>query len=148
MDIEHSELVTSAHERAVIEVVITYNTLLERTLNALRPYSLSDQHYNILKVLEARSLEAVSVGELKEKLFNKRGDLTRLLDKLSALKLVDRDLNPDNRRQVDVRITHLGLSQLAQMDMALRAGRDSRIEAALSPLEATTLIELLTRLRN
>ncbi len=35
----------------MLNIAFTYNMILERTLSALKPFDLNDQHYNILKIV-------------------------------------------------------------------------------------------------
>jgi len=132
-------------EKVIVNVVYTYNVLLERTLRILNPFDLNDQHFNILKTLAYHAPEPMSVGDIKRLLFNKRGDLTRLLDKLSDRGLIEREIDPDNRRVVLVTITLMGQAQLQQMDTQLMAGRDQ--QNPLSEDEARHLNKLLDKLR-
>jgi DNA-binding MarR family transcriptional regulator len=131
--------------KALVNLVYTYNFFLDKTLKALAEFDINDQHYNILKILSVQSPRPVSVGEIKNLLFNKRGDLTRLLDKLSDMNLVVREVNAENRRVVYVTISDLGKERLAQMDHNLETQRDSG--SNISELAATQLKALLDQLR-
>jgi DNA-binding MarR family transcriptional regulator len=131
--------------KALVNLVYTYNFFLDKTLKALAEFDINDQHYNILKILSVQAPKPVSVGEIKNLLFNKRGDLTRLLDKLSGMNLVLREINAENRRVVYVSISDLGKEQLEQMDDNLAVQRDSIKN--ISDKEAAQLNRLLDRLR-
>jgi DNA-binding MarR family transcriptional regulator len=133
------------HEKVMVNLVYTYNVFLGRTLNILKPFTINDQHYNILKILDKHAPQPVSVGELDRLRLNNRGDLTRLLDKLCAMGLIVRETNPENRRVVLVRISEQGSSDLRAMDAALDTQRDPR--ATLSTDEARLLNQLLDKLR-
>jgi DNA-binding MarR family transcriptional regulator len=132
-------------EKAVLNLVYTYTVILERTLRVLKPLGLNDQHYNILKILLEQDPRPVSVGEVKNLLLDKRGDLTRLLDKLSAMAFISRVTNAQNRRMVLVNITAKGKERLLDIDARLEAGRDTR--RGLTRKEAEQLNTLLDRLR-
>ena len=51
----------------------------------------------------------------KEILINKKGDLTRLLDKLVKMKYVDRYINDENRRMVNLKITEKISSEIINL---------------------------------
>ena len=129
----------------MLNIAFTYNVILDRTLAALKPFDLNDQHYNILKIVAEQHPKPVSVGDVRARLLDKRGDLTRLLDKLVAKTLVDRSPNPENRRVVLIRMTPKGLSELGQMDAALSVKRDHL--SNLTNDEAQVLNRLLDQLR-
>lgn len=135
----------SEYEKAIVNLAYTYGMFLERTLSVLKPYDLNDQHYNILKTLNEHDPEPISVGEIKHLMVNKRGDLTRLLDKLSALALVVRELDPENRRVVLVSLTAKGKQQVRAIDAQLTEQR--RRQRRLTEEEARRLNDLLDRFR-
>ncbi|GAB4129417.1 MAG: MarR family transcriptional regulator [Roseiflexaceae bacterium] len=133
------------YEKAIVNLAYTYGVFLDRMLSILKDYDLNDQHYNILKTLNEHDPRPISVGEIKQLLINKRGDLTRLLDKLSALGLVNRELDPENRRVVLVSLTPTGKQQLHTIDTILNEQR--RQQRSLTDAEAAQLNDLLDRLR-
>jgi DNA-binding MarR family transcriptional regulator len=135
----------SEHLKALVNLVYTYNFFLDKTLKALAEFDINDQHYNILKILSVQSPKPISVGEIKNLLFNKRGDLTRLLDKLSDMNLILREVNAENRRVVYVTISDLGKKWLRQMDDNLDTQRDSVMN--ISDKDAAKLNALLDQLR-
>ncbi|MCU0491304.1 MAG: MarR family transcriptional regulator [Chloroflexaceae bacterium] len=133
------------HEKVIVNLVHTYNVLLEKTLAVLHPFDLNDQHFNILMTLNEHYPEAISVGDIKNLLFNKRGDLTRLLDKLTHKGLVVREVDPNDRRVFLITISDEGRRQLWEMDAQLTAQRDQA--NSLSAAEAHQLNALLDKLR-
>jgi DNA-binding MarR family transcriptional regulator len=132
-------------QKAMLNLAYTYGVLLERTLGVLSAFDLNDQHYNILKTLNEHYPEPLPVGEIKRLLLSKRGDLTRLLDKLSAMGLVVRDVDPEDRRVVLVTMSEKGRQQVAIMDAQLDEQRDATLN--LSEQEAEQLNILLDKLR-
>lgn len=132
-------------EKAIVNLVFTYNHLLAITQKTLKEFNINDQHYNILKILEEQHPKSLQVGTIKTRLLNKRGDLTRLLDKLNKMGLIIRKTNPQNRRMVDIFLSDKGIEQLALMDSKL-AAHDSR-RNNLSENEARQLNHLLDKLR-
>ena len=133
-------------QRAMYNIALTYNVILGRTLAALKPFDLNDQHYNILKILELRHPEPVSVGDVMDMLVQKRGDITRLMDKLVAKGLVARTAHLLDRRVVHVALTALGVVELGHMDTNLSQQRD--ILSILTQKEAKDLNFLLDKLRS
>jgi DNA-binding MarR family transcriptional regulator len=132
-------------EKALVNLHFTSNELKDQLIAVLKPYSINDQHYNILRILNGRYPNAACPGDIKSVLLNKRGDLTRLLDKLNKLNYVERATNPTNRRMVDVRITIAGIALLKE----LRSGIDTikTLKKNLTEEEATQLSLLLDKIR-
>ena len=132
--------------KAIVNLAYTYNVFLEKTQTVLKTFGINDQHYNILKTLQDHRPEPLAVGAIKKALLNKRGDLTRLLDKLNDMGLVVREVNPENRRVVNVTLSECGEERLKEMDAKLSVERDRRKN--LSKEEARQLNELLDKLRD
>jgi len=78
-------------------------------------------------------------------LLNKRGDLTRLLDKLCKMELIDRQTNPRNRRMVNVSLSAKGSDALKLMDEKLE--NYTHLRKNLTSKEAKQLNVLLDKLR-
>jgi len=132
-------------KKAIVNAIYTGNVLTEMTTSVLKPYQLNDQHYNILRILRGQYPNEASPGYIKEVLLNKRGDLTRLLDKLVKMGYVDRCLNPDNRRMVSLRITESGLD-LVQL-ISSQMNHFKHVQNQLTKEEAIQLNLLLDKLR-
>jgi len=141
VDMFHSE-----QERALVNFVYSYNVFYEQTQQVLKPYKLNDQHYNVLKILESFYPHEATVGEIREHLLNKRSDLTRLIDKLVDMELVDRAVNPENRRSVDVALSEAGKRHLATIDADLEAHRP--FGQKLTEDDAVLLNQLLNKMRS
>ncbi|MEP3388575.1 MAG: MarR family transcriptional regulator [Reichenbachiella sp.] len=135
----------NSREKAIINVVFTGNWLRDRTDVVLKPYKINEQHYNLLRILRGRHPLTICPSEIKEVLINKRGDLTRLLDKLVAMGLVERDVNPDNRRMINLKISEKGIDFLAQLDPEME--KLSRTNNALTLEESEQLSNLLDKMR-
>lgn len=132
-------------EKAIINILYTGNWLRDRSEGVLKPKGINEQHFNILRILRGRYPSTICPSEIKEVLINKRGDLTRLLDKLVAMGLVGRDINPDNRRMINLKITDAGLNLLLQLDPLFE--ELSRKNNALTPEESEQLSNLLDKMR-
>ncbi|WP_422361630.1 MarR family winged helix-turn-helix transcriptional regulator [Reichenbachiella sp.] len=135
----------NSREKAIINVVFTGNWLRDRADVVLKPYNINEQHYNLLRILRGRHPLTICPSEIKEVLINKRGDLTRLLDKLVNMELVERDVNPDNRRMINLKISEKGMDFLARLDPEME--KLSRTNNALTLEESEQLSNLLDKMR-
>ncbi len=95
--------------KAIINLLYSSNYLMDLLLQYLKPYQINDQHYNIMRILRGRYPNAASPSDIKAVLINKRGDLTRLVDKLVKKGWAKRLTNPNSRRMVDIYLTESGL---------------------------------------
>ena len=132
-------------QKALLNILYTGNWLTDNFMVISKKYAINDQHYNILRILRGKHPKCMCPSEIKEVLVNKRGDLTRLLDKLVKMELVDRNINAENRRMVDVIITKKGLNLLAEMDPDVN--QVENIKNHISEEEAKALNDILDRIR-
>lgn len=132
--------------KAIVNTIFTGNFLTDLTMAVLKPYSLNDQHFNILRILRGQYPKCASPGYIKEVLINKRGDLTRLSDKLVKLGYIERFPNPENRRMVNLKITQNGLNLLEKLSGETAVYMNA-VQSNLSEEEAKQLNYLLDKLR-
>ncbi|QJW89820.1 MarR family transcriptional regulator [Spirosoma taeanense] len=71
----------------------------------LAPFDLSVQQYVVLRRLSEVYPNCLTAGELKEKMTDINSDVTRLTDRLVAKNLIVREVDPQNRRRVNLRLT-------------------------------------------
>ncbi|HMP01775.1 MAG TPA: MarR family transcriptional regulator, partial [Gemmatales bacterium] len=72
-------------------------------------WELTAQQYNLLRLLRAEQPRAVPTLTLAARLVSRAPDITRMLDKLAARGLVERQRTESDRRAVLVTITAAGL---------------------------------------
>lgn len=83
-------------------------------------WELTAQQYNLLRLLRAEQPRAVPTLTLATRLVSRAPDITRMLDKLAARGLVERQRTESDRRAVLVTITAAGLELLRQLREPLR----------------------------
>ncbi len=112
----------------------------------LAPFDLSVQQYVVLRLLAAVYPDSLSAGELKERMTELNSDVTRLTDRLVAKNLIVREVDPQNRRRVNLRLTE------ASNQFVDKVSTDfSDFESIVSHLtddEVHTLNTLLDKIRN
>jgi DNA-binding MarR family transcriptional regulator len=137
---------SSSHEKAIINLVYTSNWFRDLQQKMFSRFGIKPQHFNILRILKGQNSKAISPGEIKEVMLDKSPDLTRLLDKLVSMGLIERELCPENRRKMDVRITKAGKEKVEEINNSndeFLKGWNKR----LSSKEADQLSELLDKVR-
>ncbi|NIA29122.1 MAG: MarR family transcriptional regulator [Actinobacteria bacterium] len=105
------------YHKGVINLIYTVKQLTYGFNQSLKKHGLTEPQYNILKILRGfRSEAPLSIGFIKKRMLDKNSDVSRIVDKLYANGLVNRQENPTDRRQKDVAITESGLILLQKMD--------------------------------
>lgn len=74
-----------------------------------KPFGISTQQFNILRILKGQNNQSVPLKLLTERMIDKMSNTSRLVEKLYQKKLVDRKICADNRRQIDISITQKGI---------------------------------------
>ena len=113
---------------------------------ALAPHELSPTQYNALRILRGAGAAGLACQQIAERMVTRDPDVTRLLDRLEARKLIERARSPRDRRVVIVRISETGRRLLASTD-AMIEDLPRRILGHLGRRRVRLLIELLERAR-
>lgn len=105
--------------RTLIHLTLVHNKLNELTSNALKPFDVSLQQFNVLRILRGQQGKPANLSTLNDRMVTKMSNTTRLVDKLLAKEYVVRNVCPSNRRKVEILITEKGTEALSQMDKAV-----------------------------
>jgi DNA-binding MarR family transcriptional regulator len=124
----------------------TQNILSERFNELLKPYDLSPEQFNVLRILRGQKGEPANMCVIQERMIARTSNTTRLVDKLLLKGLVTRKICADNRRKMDIGITTEGLSLLAQLDPKVDE-HEKKYSGNLSPEELEQLNLLLEKYR-
>ena len=108
-------------EEAFLNLARTFEVLQQRVSGALKPYQLTPTQYNVLRILRGAGSEGVTCSQAGERMVNHDPDMTRLLDRLEARKLVERKRSSGDRRIVITRITKTGLALVNSLDEPMKA---------------------------
>lgn len=132
------------YQKAAINVIYTANWLSAAHAANLKPFGITQQQFNILRILRGQQPKPASIKLLKERMMDKMSDASRLVDKLTAKGLVDRKTCKSDRRNVDVCITEKGLELLAKLD---HLDDEFRNIISLTETEVEQLNQLLDKMR-
>ena len=143
-EIQQTKWKSSLH-KAVVNALFTSRFLEDRASRFLKPYDLSLQQFNILRILRGQGDKPATVSLLTERMLDKSSNASRLVDKLLEKKLADRATCPDDRRAVEVRLTPQGLRLLDTIDAANPLGEAPN--PSFPEAEAEQLSALLDKLR-
>ena len=106
--------------RTIIHFMLVNNKINETILNTLKPFDVSLQQFNVLRILRGQNGKPANLSTLNERMVTKMSNTTRLVDKLILKGYVDRIVCPSNRRKVEISITDMGVKVLKKMDSAMK----------------------------
>ncbi len=135
----------SEYEKVVINLLYTSGWLQVHQQRFFKQFDISPQQYNVLRILRGQYPNAATVSLVQERMLDKMSNASRLIEKLKQKGFVDRNECPNDRRQVDVKITERGLDLLKAIDN--HREDVEQIMASISKTEATQLNNLLDKLR-
>lgn len=132
------------HQKAIINIVFTAGWINGESNSVLKPFGISIQQYNILRILRGQKGNPISVNNLIDRMLDKSSNASRLVEKLRQRGYVDRKTCEYDRRQVDVFITQAGLDFLEELIPAFDAMHHA---SNLTEEEASQLSDLLDKMR-
>jgi DNA-binding MarR family transcriptional regulator len=133
------------YQKVVINIFYTEGWLNNSLRCHFEKYNLTNQQFNILRILRGQYPNPATVNLLKERMIDKMSDASRIVDRLVQKELLTRCTNNKDRRAVDIRISEKGLEVLAKMDAEFKT-RDF-LKNNLTNEEAGQLSDLLDKLR-
>jgi DNA-binding MarR family transcriptional regulator len=132
--------------RIVLNIMYTQNALSDSFNEIVKPYDISGEQYNVLRILRGQKGKPANMCIIQERMIAKTSNTTRLVDKLLLKDLVTRNVCPNNRRKIEVLITPNGLSLLAKLDPKIKE-HEEFFSKNLSDTELKQLNTLLEKYR-
>ncbi len=132
-------------EKAYNNILFTNNWLDGQYKTFFAQFGLTQQQYNVMKVLKNYYPEPCKANVLTTGLIEKTPDVSRIIERLRLKGFVDRQLKEGDRRSVDIVLTNRGMGMLFKVDSEIH-----RLESnfnRINEAELATLNSLLDRLR-
>ncbi len=143
-DIRQSKF-RNEHQKAILNLMYTSVWVHKRVKKYLKKYNLTITQFNVLRILNGQKV-GVSTAFIRERMLTDKADVTRIVERLFSLGLVERETNKQDRRLVNLSITKAGKELIAKAD-ADAAAFDGIIEG-MSEEECALLNDLLDKVRN
>jgi MarR family transcriptional regulator, 2-MHQ and catechol-resistance regulon repressor len=128
--------------KAMLNILHTANYLSNIQVKLLKPFGISPQQYNILRILKG-SKQPLKIQTVKERMVEKSPNTTRLMDKLVAKDFLERIPCKDDRRIIHVNITSEGVQLLKDIAPIMQVDFLDNI----TDREAEQLSNLLDKIR-
>ena len=133
------------YHKAVINLNYTYGWINNYMRPEFERHKLTQQQFNILRILRGQYPKPATVNLLKDRMIDKMSDASRIVDRLVQKGLVSRCTNSRDRRAVDIRINEQGLEILKKMDSGFKT--KDLVKQNLTEEEAGQLSDLLDKMR-
>ena len=135
----------SEYQKLIVNVLYTGGWLSLKSHGMLKPFNLTNQQYNILRILKGQHPNPSTINLLIERMMDKMSNASRIVDRLESKKLVLRKPKSEDRRCVDVIITEKGIRLLEKIQSSELDFENNIKNISIS--EAKMLNELLDKLR-
>ncbi len=135
----------NAFQQALVNVFFTYHWSNQNVKEALSPYDITQQQFNVLRILRGQYPKPSTINLLKSRILDKLSDVSRIVDRLVQKGYVHKNVNGDDKRALDITISDKGLKLLEKLDKEIDFS--SFIRPNLSEEEATQLNVLLDKYR-
>ncbi len=142
-----SNIIIENSKKAVLNIIYTQNVINEHFNEILKPFDLSGEQFNVLRILRGQKGRPANMCVIQERMIAKTSNTTRLVDKLLLKELVTREVCPVNRRKIEVLITAKGLALLAKLDPKV-IEHENKFGQNLNSEELEQLNILLEKFRN
>ncbi|MBT8296081.1 MAG: MarR family transcriptional regulator [Gramella sp.] len=133
--------------KLVLNMIVTASYISEKLAEALKPFEVSNQQFNVLRILRGQKGKPANLSTIQDRMVNKMSNTTRLVDKLLDKGYCERIICPSNRRKVEIRITEAGLILLEEIDPVIDKVEDD-FAGKLNEKEINTLNTKLNELRS
>ena len=132
-------------QKGVLNIIYTYNWILEKIKLTLDKEGITPQQFNILRILRGSHPAPLSTLQIRERMLDKMSDTSRIVDRLIIKNLVTKKVCAGDKRLVDVTISDKGRKLLEKLDRKNEEMDD--IIKELSVAEIKILNKLLDKIR-
>ena len=132
----------SVEEEAYLNLVRTADALSRELELFLQPHGLTATQYNVLRILRGAGPEGATCSGISERMLAYDPDVTRILDRLEKIDMIQRARSVTDRRVVMTTITQSGLDLLAALDEPL----EGLLKKQFRTLNKARLAQLITDL--
>ena len=133
-------------KKVILNIMYTQNVIQDNFNELMKPYDLSGEQYNVLRILRGQKGNPANMCVIQERMLAKTSNTTRLVDKLLLKEFVTRNVCPGNRRKIEVLITQKGLDVLKELDPKVDE-HERAFANNISPEELELLNKLLEKYR-
>ena len=133
-------------QEVYLNLARTYAVLETDFVKLFREYDLSQPLYNVLRVVMLAGSQGIPSQSIAKYMLANDPDITRLIDRLEKMALVERERDNRDRRVIWIKITTAGRQKVEVLDPLLQALHQQQL-GHLSAEKLKLLNELLVEAR-
>jgi DNA-binding MarR family transcriptional regulator len=132
--------------KANINLLYTANWLYNKISAVLKPYNLTHEQFNILRILRGSHPRCMCQKDVLSRMVAPQSNITALMKKLTNKGFVAITKSETDKREYVINITDDGLALLKKMDLEIKPEMTKLLKLSVS--EAFHLNSLLDKLRD
>jgi DNA-binding MarR family transcriptional regulator len=137
---------SSMEEEALLNLMRTSDCLVRALQRRSRSWGVTSTQYNVLRILRGAQPQGLTCSGIGDRMITEEPDITRLLARLKAMKLIRQQRDKRDRRVLWTQISASGLELLRQMDPEIEQ-LPKKLLGHLKEPDLGELIRLLERAR-
>ncbi len=134
-------------EEALLNLMRTADCLQRAMQRTTRAWGITSTQYNVLRILRGSQPQGLTCSAIGDRMITAEPDITRLLGRLKAQKLVRQQRDKRDKRVLWTQISSAGLTLLAEMDPVVQRG-PKELLGHLTDEDLTQLIRLAESARS
>ena len=144
--IQQSRSFRNPYHKATVNLIYSGRWIINMHNELFNDFGLTIQQYNVLRILKGQYPRALTVKLIQLRMLDKASDASRVVEGLRKKRLVQRELNSEDRRRVDVIITQKGIQLLSSIEK--KSEEMDRFLSNLDKEEIKVLNNLLDKIRS
>src|SRR6516165_11726208 len=115
-EIAYQRPFSSAEEEALLNLMRTSDCVHREFQRRTRHWGITSTQYNVLRILRGAQPQGLTCSAIGDRMITAEPDITRLLARMKALKLIRQQRDKRDRRVLWTQISSAGLDLLSKMD--------------------------------
>jgi DNA-binding MarR family transcriptional regulator len=111
----------SREEEALLNLLRTADCLQRALQRKIRTWGITSTQYNVLRILRGSQPQGLTCSAIGDRMITAEPDITRLLARLRALKLIRQQRDKRDRRVVWTQISPAGMALLGETDPVVQS---------------------------
>ena len=120
LEIAQERPFSSIEEEALLNLIRTSDSVSRVLQRKTRKWGITSTQYNVLRILRGAQPRGLTCAAIGDRMITAEPDITRLLARLKALKLIKQHRDRNDRRVVWTQIADAGLELLQSMDPTIK----------------------------
>lgn len=141
----HSEKIGGIEKEAVLNLLVASNFVKAAYEEVCNKYDLTGSQYNVLRILRGTYPDGYPRCDIIARMIDPSPDVTRLIDRLEKINLVERFASISDKRLSKARITQKGLDLLKKMNKDIEKF-DGMLSSTLSKEEMKQLSDICEKI--